>query len=1063
MYTNIKDKRSLGALQALDNNTCYKNPKQRKRSLYLISKSLLISIICILFFVTSVQSGDAEKKGDKGKAHSVSNLDPETEYQQLPKNVQPVNYNLKLTPDLKTFVFEAKLAILLKVLKKSNYLELNSKNLNLTRIETEYQQLPKNVQPVNYNLKLTPDLKTFVFEAKLAILLKVLKKSNYLELNSKNLNFTRIGLLYEGKDTKIPLDSVQNDHIKETIKIKLPFELLSGKSATLKIEYIGEINDMMVGLYRSKYDDKAGAQKYMAVTQFGPTDARRAMPCWDEPSLKATFDVTLMIDKKLEALSNMDVKSKVNAGNLTEVTFEQTPIMSTYLLAFTVGEFEHIESYASGGSKNTKVRCRVYTPPGLVEHGRFGLDVAVKSLKYFSEAFDMPYPLKKLDIIAVPDFGSGAMENWGLITFRTEALLVHEKFSSTKAKQHTAVMVGHEVAHQWFGNLVTMKWWNDLWLNEGFATWAGNLVADHLFPEWEIWTQFLKDMTFSGLSLDSLRSSHPIEVSVRKAEEIFQIFDTISYNKGASLIKMLSVYMGPDKFNKGVKEYLNRYKYKNASTNELWETLSKFSDKNVSQLMSSWTKNMGYPILTVEESKNGQSITVTQNRYFTSGNTTDQENQIIWNVPLFISDSSDTKSVSKELMTARKTDVKISKKIVESKNGWYKLNTDAAAFVRVKYPLNAITQLSNAVSRGELSVKDRLSLLSDTSALSYSGHVKTSNFLTLLKSYSNETNLIVSEEIVNNIDTITKTWSTEDQSTIDQLDNLIRDMYAPVLAKLGWDPKPNEDGLTSRLRALATRKLAFAKDTNVITEAKARFDRFFKKKDQSALNPDNQMTVFAISVKFGGEEEYNICKENYLNQDLPVDIRMMSLRAMGFVQSTQLMKTHFDFILSDKVRNQDIISGIAMMSSEKTNREALWEWFKRSYGKFEEIYKGVPTEMIGLINVCAGEFSSLEKAQEIKKFFANKDTSVINKSLDQIIEEIKLRAEWIKRDRTDVKTWLDKSSESSIKAVIIKKNYCELQNNSESLESADNFINKAIKKEPYNHRFLDIPEVDSDS
>ncbi|PVU86388.1 hypothetical protein BB561_006720 [Smittium simulii] len=928
------------------------NKNRRFKSVFIFSKSYLISAFFLLLFALNVQSADLE---------NTINL------------VQP---NVVL-------------------------------NLGL---EKDNQKLSTNIRPLHYKINIRPDLEKFEFYGKVSVLLSVLKKTNFIELNSKNLNFTSVTLLNGTKSNVIPLNLIKTDPDKETITINLPFHIENNmNSITLEIEYTGEINDKLVGIYRSEYNDKAGNKKFMAVTQFGPTDARRAFPCWDEPALKTTFDLKLEINKNLQALSNMDVDSKIEKNNLTIVKFTQTPVMPPYLLAFAIGEFEYIEAYAYGGKENPKVRCRIYTTPSLIEHGQFALDVATKSIKYFSETFGTPYPLTKLDLLGVADFGGGAMENWGLVTFRLDNLLVHKEFTDTKVKQNVAVMIGHEVSHQWFGNLVTMAWWDDIWLNEGFATWAGYLVTNHLFPEWDIWTKFFVDIQFLALQDDSLRSSHPIQVSVRRAQDVVQVFDSISYNKGASIIKMLAVYLGSIRLNSGIKSYLSKFKYKNASTADLWSELSKDSGNDISSFMSSWTKNMGYPVLTVKESEDGESIKITQNRYFSNGNATENEDQTIWNIPLRISTSANPKLVSQDIMTNRTIDIPMPNNILSSKDGWYKINTESTSFVRVNYCPNAIRRLSNAVKRVELFDSDRLGLLYDNGALPYSGHGKTSSFLTLLKAYSDEKNIAICEEVGTMIDTITRAWSDEQHESIAQLNNFIKDMYGPILSKVGWDSKPKEKDYDSRIRALAIRKLGFANDKNAVSTAKEMFYRYFDKKDNAAIHPDSLMTVLAIVIQFGSEKEYNTLKEYYLKEELPKDQRIKFVRGLGFTQSENLIQKHLDFVLSDQVPKQDIIHGIVGMVNKKKTRDLLWQWFKKSYSKLEEMYKGTPTIMIEIIKVCAGEFSSNEKAQDIKNFFSNKDVSEIDRTINKIIEEIKGRYVWVTRDSDDVKAWLDEN------------------------------------------------------
>ncbi|XP_011408740.2 PREDICTED: puromycin-sensitive aminopeptidase-like protein, partial [Amphimedon queenslandica] len=397
-----------------------------------------------------------------------------------------------------------------------------------------FTRLPTDVVPVNYTLELKPDLQKFTFAGKVCITLKVNTPTKTVCLNSADIEISNVTcgdqvgtVSYQKEDERVSFDFPQE---------------ISSSEATLNIVFTGILNDQMKGFYRSKYTrpDEPDVERYTAVTQFEPADARRAFPCWDEPAHKATFDVTLVVPKNLVALSNMDVKETKEDGDNKTVVFNRTPIMSTYLLAFIVGEYDYIEDKDSNG-----VVVRVYTPLGKKEQGRFALNIATKTLPFYREYFNVPYPLPKIDLIAIPDFAAGAMENWGLVTYRERLLLASED-SPISSKQIVAIVVGHELAHQWFGNLVTMEWWTDLWLNEGFASWIEYLCVDYCHPEFDIWTQFLAQDYAQALSLDALSNSHPIEVIVGPPSEVEEIFDTISYSKGASVIRMLHNWIGND-------------------------------------------------------------------------------------------------------------------------------------------------------------------------------------------------------------------------------------------------------------------------------------------------------------------------------------------------------------------------------------------------------------------------------------------------------------------------------------------------------------------------------------
>lgn len=490
--------------------------------------------------------------------------------------------------------------------------------------------------------------------------------------------------------------------------------------AILYVNFTGELNDKMKGFYRSKYNNAAGEECYAGVTQFEATDARRCFPCWDEPAIKATFDITLHVPKNRVALSNMpcvrERDSTLNRDNKI-LKFATTPVMSTYLVAVVVGEYDYVEGKSSDG-----VLVRVYTPVGKSEQGLFALEVATKVLPYYKEYFNIAYPLPKMDLIAISDFSAGAMENWGLVTYRETFLLVDPENTSTIRKQSIALTVGHEIAHQWFGNLVTMEWWTHLWLNEGYASFVEFLCVNHLFPEYDIWTQFVTDMYTRALELDCLKNSHPIEVPVGHPSEIDEIFDEISYNKGASVIRMLHHYIGDEDFRKGMNIYLTRHQYKNTSTEDLWTALQEASSKPVAEVMSTWIKQMGFPVVKVKsavQKGNSRVLTLEQEKFCADGGT--PENAIIWMIPINIS-TPKSKNAYSTVLDKKKMEITLND---VGADDWVKINPGTIGCYRTQYPPEMLEQFIPAIKNKSLPPLDRLGLLDDLFALVQAGQTST--------------------------------------------------------------------------------------------------------------------------------------------------------------------------------------------------------------------------------------------------------------------------------------------------------------------------------------------------
>jgi len=526
-------------------------------------------------------------------------------------------------------------------------------SLSMNGSKKEFSRLPTDVIPVNYNLRLTPCLSNFIFDGYQDIQVKVNEATTKIVMNCVDITIDSVSYVSkDGQNLKPAAVDFSPDH--ETVTLTFPEKLNQG-TGTLSMDFKGELNDKMKGFYRSKYL-KNGETKYTAVTQFESTDARRCFPCWDEPALKASFDATLVVPKDLVALSNMNVISEnesVEDSAKKVVKYATTPIMSTYLLAFVVGEYDFIEKITSDG-----IKVRVYTPLGKSAQGAFALDVAVQALGYYQDYFGISYPLNKMDLIAIADFTAGAMENWGLVTYRETALLIDEDSSSASTRQWVALVVCHELAHQWFGNLVTMEWWTHLWLNEGFASFMEYLATDHCHPSYKIWTQFITHDLVRAMDLDALDNSHAIEIPVGHPDEIDEIFDAISYSKGASVIRMLHDWIGAESFKKGLHKYLTKFSYKNAFTEDLWEALGEASGKPVGKVMSTWTSKMGYPVVDVSLiSSTDHSVTLSLSQSKYSANPSSSQGKAddsLWSIPLNFSTSTDPSTSVKSCLFCEK-------------------------------------------------------------------------------------------------------------------------------------------------------------------------------------------------------------------------------------------------------------------------------------------------------------------------------------------------------------------------------------------------------------------------
>jgi aminopeptidase 2 len=775
--------------------------------------------------------------------------------------------------------------------------------------------------------------------------------------------------------------------------------------------FSGVLNDNMAGFYRSSFKAADGSTTYMATTQMEPTDARRAFPCFDEPALKAKFTVTLIADDNMTCLSNMDVASEkqvqsaISGGKRKAVTFRPTPLMSTYLLCFIVGELNYIET------NNFRVPVRVYAPKDRdIEHGRFSLELAAKTLEFYEKTFDSPFPLPKMDMVAIPDFSAGAMENWGLVTYRVVDVLIDEKVSGAATKQRVAETVQHELAHQWFGNLVTMDFWDGLWLNEGFATWMSWYSCNVFYPDWKVWEGYVTDNLASALSLDSLRSSHPIEVPVKRADEINQIFDAISYSKGSSVIRMISKYVGEDIFMEGIRRYLKKHAYGNTETGDLWAALADASGKDVGKVMDIWTKKVGFPVVTVTEGTD--SIHLKQNRFLRTADVKPDEDQTLY--PVFL--ALRTKEGVDEDLTLfdREADFKL------KDLDFFKLNADHSGLYRTSYTPERLRKLGISAKEGLLTVEDRAGMIADAGSLAASGYQKTSGILSLLDSFKHEAEFVVWGEITGRIGSLRGAWMFEDQKIRDALKKFQLELSADKAHELGWTFDEKDGHIEQQFKGLMFGAAGIAGDEKI---TKASFDMFdrFKAGDKSAIHPNIRGSVYAIVLANGGQEEvsYAAMKDGIQTDETQYDAilnetrnaatsdeRNSALRALGRAKSPELIQRTLAMALSDEVKGQDIYLPIAALRSHAEGCHALWKWVKDNW---EELERRLPPSLSMLSSVVAittSGFTHREHIEDIQAFFESKSTKGFDMALSQSIDAISAKAAWLERDADDVKTWL---------------------------------------------------------
>ncbi|XP_040997347.1 aminopeptidase M1-like [Juglans microcarpa x Juglans regia] len=844
-------------------------------------------------------------------------------------------------------------------------------------------RLPKFAVPRRYDIRLKPDLEACKFAGSVAIDLDIVDDTKYIVLNAAELSVDNDSVMFTNRDVSEVLEPLQIDLVEVDEILVLEFaETLPIGPGVLTIGFDGTLNDKMKGFYRSTYEHN-GEKKNMAVTQFEPVDARRCFPCWDEPACKATFKITLDLPSELVALSNMPIVEEKVHGHLKTVSYQESPIMSTYLVAVVIGLFDYVEDHTSDG-----VRVRVYCQVGKANQGKFALSVAVRTLELYKGYFAMPYSLPKLDMVAIPDFAFGAMENYGLVTYRETALLYDDQHSAAANKQRVVTVVAHELAHQWFGNLVTMEWWTHLWLNEGFATWVSYLASDSLFPEWKVWTQFLDEPT-EGLKLDGLAESHPIEVEVNHAAEITEIFDAISYKKGASVIRMLQSYLGAERFQRSLAAYIKKYAGSNAKTQDLWAALEEGSGEPVNKLMNSWTKQKGYPVVSVKFKD--QNLVFEQSQFLSSGS----HGYGQWIVPItFCCGSYD---VRKNFLLQKKSETLNIKEFLSDKrdaaSAWIKINVDQTGFYRVKYDEDLAAKLRYAIENKYLSPTDRFGILDDSFALCMARQQSLSSLLTLMGAYRGEPEYTVLSNLINISYKVATIAADAAPELLDYVKQFFISLFQSSAEMLGWEPKKGEGHLDAMLRGEILNALVVFGHDLTLNEANRRFLAFLGDRNTPLLPPDIRKAAYvavmqkvSTSNRLGYESLLRVYRETDLSQE-----KTRILSSLASCPDPDIILEVLNFLLSSEVRTQDAVFGLLV---SREGRETAWTWLKVNWEHISEVW-GSGYLLTRFVSTIVSPFTSFEKAKEIEEFFAIRTKPSIARTLKQSIERVHINANWV--------------------------------------------------------------------
>ncbi len=793
------------------------------------------------------------------------------------------------------------------------------------------------MDPMHYKIQLKSDLQSFTFQGTTIIEIKAENSVDQIVLNANDLDLQSCKVKKDNNHIECKFSFIPKS---EEVTINLPYK--TDGIIELTIDYIGKINDLMKGFYRSKYEHE-GQAKYIAVTQFEEREARRAFPCFDHPSKKATFDIEFVIDEDLKGIANTPVIEEKKLGDGKKlVRFGRTPKMSTYLLFFGVGDFEFIED------SSARPLVRVATTPGKTQYGNFGLQMARKSLKYGEEYTGIDFPIAKCDYIAVPDFAFGAMENYAAITFRENLLLVYPGVTSKIVLARIASVIAHETAHMWFGDLVSPAEWVYLWLNESFASYFTYAITDHFYPEWSMWDMFVVGLMLSGLERDSLVETMSVELPGGEEASINAASAPIIYNKGASILRMLVGYLGEEKFKKGIQYFLDKYEFSCATSQEYWEAFEEATGEPINEFAKCWVYQAGYPI--VEVKRRGNELLLTQKTFTFIPNNSDKSWLIPINILLFLK-SGETTTIS-TLFKDKTMSIPIPETTIA-----FKINTEQMGFYRVKYEEEMLNELGRLVKDKKLSPMDSFGLENDFYALVRRGDYSLRDYLNFLEEYyGQEDRFLPLVDISRNL--MSAYLVVESQK--ERISGFGRKLFENFLEKIGFEPK-DDDGL----QVSSMRDILLWAAFSFGSQDAAQFGatKFQDLLDGKTVHADILSSILKIGAVTNDQASDYFMKK-IMAEDTPEIEKLLILNALGCFRENQKILTALEFNLEQvpkKNRNQII----NMVGQNPAAIDYMWQWFLDNLEKLEQLHSAhFERVIISLIPVCG-----LGKETEVKKFF----------------------------------------------------------------------------------------------
>nr|XP_045584294.1 uncharacterized protein LOC123746672 [Procambarus clarkii] len=890
-------------------------------------------------------------------------------------------------------------------------------------------RLPTALKPLHYVVKLQPFINgNFSIVGYVEIEMEVLEPTS-------NITLHILDIITKNETIKVvPSDDVngtgievqQNlyDNDRQFYTGVLAEELEVGRNYILSMQFLGYLNDELVGFYRSTYTDEDGNTRLLASTQFESTDARRAFPCFDEPAMKATFEIFLAREASMSSISNMPKYETfpVEGQEGWEWDHFNTSVpMSTYLVAFVVSDFAHVDS-----NFNDHVLFRVWAREAAIEQADYAINTGPEVLTFYEEYFSIPFPLPKQDMCAIPAFTGGAMENWGLIIYSESSLLFDPAVSSAHDQQQVVVVISHELAHQWFGNLVTPDWWTDLWLNEGFASFMENVGTNHIEPSWRMWDQFVSNDLQDVLELDSLESSHPISIPVGSPSEIDQIFDDISYSKGSSVIRMMYNFLTESTFRKGITNYLNGQKYSNAEQDDLWRYLTEAAhedgtlppDTTVKMIMDTWTLQMGYPVIEVVRSADGTSATLTQERFLLvkSANSSDTHDYKWW-VPLTYTSQDDPNFNNTQAMEWMKdSEPEITISSLPGKDQWVIFNLQETGYYRVNYDednWNLLIQQLNT-DHQVIHVINRAQIIDDAMDLAHAGQLSYNTALSVNGYLKAETEYIAWNTAINNLAYLEMMFTRT--GGYGALKRYLLSLLTPLYDAVGFDDNRSDPQLDQYKRVLALSGACSLEYQDCVDNSVSLFQEWMlNPTNNSIVSANLKGTVYCTAIAAGGEEEWNFAWGQYLASNLGSD-KATLLSALGCTKQIWILSRYLDMAFSadSGILKRDAPSVFRSIASNDVGRDLAWSYLR---DQFEHIldYIGVVSKVGDLVVAATNEFNTNEEKHELELFREEhgEELGGAVQAVDQAIENTANNIAWMDYNYDVIVQWLEDQGFSS--------------------------------------------------